>query len=77
MLSRYPDQARSRKGLAFTGSILLVFGLLMALWGAVSGAVIGLGLGCALLLPALLFGYARYKKIEKAMAWVATFGSLS
>lgn len=77
MLSRYPDQARSRKGHALTGVVFLIFGVFMALIGSVTGAFIGFVLGCALFLPAFLFSHSRFKKYESAISWIASLGSLS
>ncbi len=77
MLSRYPDQTRSRKGYALTGILFLIFGVFMALIGSEAGAAIGFVLGSTLFLPALLFSYSRFKKYERAISWVASFGSLS
>lgn len=77
MLSRYSDQARSRKGFVLTGVILLVFGALMALWGSIIGAFVGFSLGSILFVPPLLFGYKRYQKFERFISWFATFGGLA
>ncbi|WP_158295405.1 hypothetical protein [Stutzerimonas nosocomialis] len=76
MLSRYPDQARSRKGYALTGVLFLTFGSVMALIGSVAGALIGFILGCTLFLPALLFSHSRFEKYERISSWVASLGNL-
>ncbi|MFB8830523.1 hypothetical protein ACE0DR_17060 [Azotobacter sp. CWF10] len=77
MLNRYPDQTRSRRGFALVGSILLAFGLFMALVGSGIGAFIGALFGFALLLPSVLFGEVGFQKFEKILSKIALFGSLS
>jgi len=76
VLSRYPDQERSRKGFAFVGAIFCLFGLIMAISGSTIGAVAGICFGCAMLVPALTFNHAWFSKVERILAWVGTFGGV-
>lgn len=76
-LDRYPGQTRERRGLALTGCLLLVFGLVMALLDSAAGALIGIGLGLALLPPAWLLGEARFGKYCRWLAHLSPFGSIS
>lgn len=77
MLSRYPNQARSRKGFALVGAIFLVFGIVMALADSAIGVSIGLLFGAALLLPSVLLGESGFERFEKTLSRIASFGSLS
>ena len=77
MLSRYPNQARSRRGFALVGAIFLVFGIIMALVNSVIGTFIGVLFGATLLLPSALLGESGFERFEKALSRIASFGSLS
>lgn len=67
MFSRYPDQARSRRGYALTGVLFLMFSVFMALIGSVEGTLVGFVFSCTLFLPAILFSDSRLKKYESAI----------
>ncbi len=76
MLTRYPDQARTRKGFALVGFIFLCFGVVMCFVGSVFGAIIGLVIGNILVVPCFTFSHLAFVKYKKALSWRGTFGSL-
>ena len=70
MLSRYPDQAATRKGFALVGAIFAIFGVAMAVFEATFMAVVAIGLATALLAPAIFFGYSSYARVERVLSRV-------
>lgn len=76
MLTRYPDQARTRKGFALVGVIFLCFGAVMFFVGSALGAIIGFIIGNILVVPCFTFSHLAFVKYTKALSWLGTFGSL-
>jgi hypothetical protein len=70
MLNRYPDQARARKGFALIGVIFIIFGLAMISITQVIMAVFGILVGLVFFVPAVLFEYLAFAKIEKILGVV-------
>lgn len=76
MLTRYPDQARTRKGFALVGFVFLCFGAVMFFVGSVLGAIIGFVIGNILVVPCFTFNHLAFVKYKKTLSWLGTFGSL-
>lgn len=75
MLTRYPDQIRTRKGFALVGVVFLCFGVIMLLVESVVGTAIGFVIGSILVVPSITFNHSAFSRYEKALSWLGTFGS--
>lgn len=76
MFDRHPDQAAARKGYTLVGGLFAIFGLAMAWFGSVPGAIIGLAFAALLIVPSLCCGHAAFARYEKGLSWLAAFGNL-
>lgn len=70
MFSRHPDQAASRKGYALVGTLFLLFGVAMGVFGATFIAVSAIGLALVLLLPALFCSHSAFTKFERVLGQI-------
>jgi hypothetical protein len=70
MFNRYPDQAASRKGYALVGTLLLAFGVAMAIFEATFMAIVGVGFALALLLPAIFFSHSAFAATERLLSQI-------
>lgn len=68
MWSRYPKQERDRKGMALIGLVLLVFGVVMALFGAWFMSAAGFLLGFACALPAIALDEAAFSRFQRLLS---------
>ena len=76
MFDRHPDQAAARKGYTLVGSLFAIFGLAMAWFGSVIGAIVGLAFAALLIVPSLCCGHAAFARYEKWLSRLAPFGNL-
>ncbi|BDT68224.1 hypothetical protein os1_24060 [Comamonadaceae bacterium OS-1] len=70
MLSRYSDQAAARKDYALIGTLLLVFGVAIAIFEATFMAVVGVGFAFAVLLPAVFFSHTAFATTERLLGQI-------
>jgi hypothetical protein len=70
LFNRYPDQAASRKGFALVGTLVLVFGVLMALFEAAFLAGTAICLGLVLVVTAFFCDHSAFAAVERVLSRV-------